>query len=230
MLKAASFTAAIGTALVASGCASTKVPEPTALVAIVDASAPTSDLLAGFVCGGVLTGPTTVVSAGHCFDASGPPMDAVVGAADLCRGGTINGDRRRITQIRREPESDYVVLTLSSPVPETPARYRPATSGTQVQEVGWGRASRFGAIPCQPGSKDGEVAARAQCIETERHMTQWAPAHEECVDPTGQSTAACSSDSGSPILLASNPMQFIGVVSWSTGCEGTDATVIAVPH
>lgn len=214
-------------AAVLVGCGEPSTPTPPALVAIVEASAPRDDLHAGFVCAGVLVAPRTVLSASHCFDASATPVDAVVGATNLCIGSPVTGYRRRVTRIHLSRGSDLATLALDHAVPRVAVPTARARPGMRVEQFGWGRPSRYGPLPCRPRVEPGVMIDSVKCRSIGRSMHRWRSDTQACVEPDSRAVAACSGDSGGPAFAAGNRV-VVGVVSWSTGCHASSTTVLTI--
>lgn len=189
----------------------------------------------GQFCGGVVVGPTTVVTAAHCVaeDVLGAPpnragdLRVVVGRTDLY------SDQGREIAVRETwvnpaydsatNAGDFAVLTLAEPLPEASAigmagpgdaAYRP---GTEAVITGWGDTTGFGAYPRRLRAAHVHVLADALCERAYPGSAdgRYLSASMVCAGEERGGRDACQGDSGGPLVAQG---RLIGLVSWGSGC------------
>ncbi|MFC9849097.1 S1 family serine peptidase [Streptomyces sp. NPDC060223] len=190
---------------------------------------------AGQFCGGVVIGPSTILTAAHCLGADvlgAPPRQArdlkvIAGRGDLLSSG---GKEIPVSGIWVNPDydsdtnaGDFGVLTLASPLPESSvigmapsgdAAYEPGTAATVY---GWGdttgggdyarslRAARVSVLP----DTACEGAYPGSAVGTYRATSML------CAGELTGGRDACQGDSGGPLVAQG---RLIGLVSWGSGC------------
>jgi secreted trypsin-like serine protease len=243
----------LGASLVTSslvGCAEHRAPSTASaqaddapspgLTAVINSSAPTSDLFSAQFCAGALVAPSLVLTAAHCVAGrSASSIDVVVGADNLCKTSVVGGERRHITEIIQyeEPMSDGtpdVALLLLGQASTLPLAVlsvglrEPAT--TYV--AGWGRTSVGGVAPCRSRIVTLRLLAESTCIAAvnaahQKIQERW----EFCAVPqNSKGFDTCTGDSGGPMYgenAHTSVAMLMGIVSWGTGC-GNGATGVYV--
>jgi hypothetical protein len=181
------------------------VPAADAVTALVNASAPTDDLLASQFCAGVLVADNLVLTAAHCVRArrSGS-TDVVVGADNLCRGAPVQGERLHADRVILHPRArngrivDAALLVLDGrahAAPATPAS-RDASSPATGTEFGWGRNGYAGISPCRRTAVPLRFVAADRCAQAQRDLGIIPnPAWQSCAVPgAGASRNTCSGE------------------------------------
>ncbi|MEU2295855.1 serine protease [Streptomyces antibioticus] len=189
----------------------------------------------GQFCGGVVVGPTTVLTAAHCLslDALGAPPDQVRDLKVIAERTDLYTDQGREirvsgTWVNPDYDSasnagDFAVLTLAESLPRTAAialaaegdpAYAP---GTEAVVYGWGDTTGFGAYAhslraAQVHVLDDERCERAYPASADG--TYLASSMVCAGEPQG-GRDACQGDSGGPLVAQG---RLIGLVSWGSGC------------
>ncbi|MFF5187831.1 serine protease [Streptomyces sp. NPDC000345] len=188
----------------------------------------------GQFCGGVVVGPTTVLTAAHCMaeDVLEAPdqvrdLKVVAGRTDL------SSDLGREIAVREtwvnpaydsvSNAGDYAVLTLAEPLPATSAialaaagdaAYRP---GTEAVITGWGDTTGFGAYPHRLRAARVHVLTDALCERAYPGSADgtYLSGSMVCAGEARGGRDACQGDSGGPLVAQG---RLIGLVSWGSGC------------
>jgi secreted trypsin-like serine protease len=190
---------------------------------------------AGQFCGGVVIGPTTVLTAAHCMgdDVLGAPpnrardLKVVTGRTNLL---SVEGREIPVRGIWVNPgydassnAGDFAVLTLAEALPRSAvirmaANGDPAYApGTGATVYGWGDTTGVGDYA------HGLRAARVQVLPDARCQTAYPgsgagayrPATMVCAGKAEGGPDACQGDSGGPLVAKG---RLIGLVSWGSGC------------
>ncbi|MGX2994103.1 S1 family peptidase [Streptomyces sp. JNUCC 64] len=188
----------------------------------------------GQFCGGVVVGPTTVLTAAHCLgpEALGPapgPGDLAViaGRGDL-RDTT--GVEVPVREFRASPAYDRTtnawdvgVVTLARPLPEAYVIGVAATGdsayteGTPATVYGWGDATGRGEYAYALRSSEVEVLSDDLCRRAYPGGPEgrYLPESMLCAGAPYGGRDACQGDSGGPLVARG---LLIGLVSWGSGC------------
>ncbi|MCX4987972.1 MULTISPECIES: serine protease [unclassified Streptomyces] len=194
----------------------------------------------GQFCGGVVVGPTTVLTAAHCLgdDVLGaPPRQARDLKVISGRGDLLSSDGKEIPvrDIWVNPQydsdtnaGDFGVLTLAEPLPAASV-IRMAPSGDPAYEpgtaavvYGWGDMTGGGDYARSLRAADVHVLPDASCEQAypgSASGTYDAVSMVCAGEPTG-GRDACQGDSGGPLVAQG---RLIGLVSWGIGCGRADS-------
>jgi trypsin len=236
--------AAIGLGCVAAGmglltqpAGRSEVGHPVAgVAALIDASAPATDIFNGQFCGGTLVAPDRVLTAAHCVAGKvASRIAVVVGADNLCHGRPIDGDRVGVRGITMHPRYDaeaasfdLASLTLDRRLSGGDHAMGNASvvPGDRAVALGWGRSSLGGVPACRLMRVEVEVLGAPQCAASIVAMGGRAFDARSmiCAIRAVGRADTCAGDSGGPMLIGPSLDEaiIVGITSWGYGC-GTDA-------
>ncbi|MFE1441583.1 S1 family peptidase [Streptomyces sp. NPDC058739] len=175
-------------------------------------------------CGGTLVAPTKVVTAAHCMVGETTGSVRVVGGRTYLNG--TNGTVSRVSRIWIHPNysdatngEDVAVLTLSTSMPYTTARYVTSSqtgvyaAGTTARVVGWGTTSESGSSSNQLRTATVPTVSDSSCRTS--YGSDYVAGEMVCAGYTSGGVDTCQGDSGGPLLIGG---VLAGITSWGEGC------------
>ncbi|WP_405882979.1 serine protease [Streptomyces sp. NBC_01136] len=190
---------------------------------------------AGQFCGGVVIGPSQVLTAAHCLSPvvlGAPPqqirdLKVIADRTDLL---STKGKEVPVRDTWVNPEydaatnaGDFAVLTLASPLPESSV-IRMAPSGdpayapdTTAVVYGWGDTTGAGDYVLSLRAASVKVLSDAVCERAYPGGVDgtYRAGSMLCSGETAGGRDACQGDSGGPLVAKG---RLIGLVSWGNGC------------
>jgi secreted trypsin-like serine protease len=199
-------------------------PQPLALLALVNHSAPAGELFNGQFCGAVAISPHEALTARHCLTGRrATTIDVVVSPASLC------AHDRRATRVHVTAaegpaadggySDDVAVLHLDGPALRTaPVDALPAAPA--LVAWGWGRTGKLGTAPCLADAVRLGLAPASACGRGTRTAgVRWNPRTAFCARPLPRERRnTCTGDSGGPVLSGT---AVVGVISWGPDSRPT---------
>ncbi|MCX4904895.1 serine protease [Streptomyces sp. NBC_00878] len=190
---------------------------------------------AGQFCGGVVIGPSTVLTAAHCLSEEvlgAPPgqvrdLRVIAGRGDLLSdGGTEIAVRDTWINPRYDSYTnagDFAVLTLAEPLAASSvirmagpgsAAYEP---GTGAVVYGWGDTTGGGDYATSLRAARVQVLPDALCEKAYPGNAdgRYLAGSMLCAGERAGGRDACQGDSGGPLVAQG---ELIGLVSWGSGC------------
>jgi len=175
-------------------------------------------------CGGTLVSATKVVTAAHCMAGETPAAVRVVGGRTYLNG--TNGTVSKVSGIWVNPDytdatkgDDVAVLTLSTSMPYTPAKYVTSAdtsvyaAGTTARILGWGTTSENGSSSNQLRTATVPVVADSGCQSS--YGSDFVQSDMVCAGYSSGGVDTCQGDSGGPLLIGG---VLAGITSWGEGC------------
>ncbi|MFI9819500.1 S1 family peptidase [Streptomyces sp. NPDC052013] len=175
-------------------------------------------------CGGTLVSPTKVVTAAHCMVGESPSSVRVVGGRTYLDG--TNGTVAKVSKIWIHPDyrrvtrgDDVAVLTLSTSMPYTAARYVSSSDtgvyapGTTARILGWGTTSPGGSSSNQLRTATVPTVSDASCRTS--YGSRFVQSDMVCAGYSAGGVDTCQGDSGGPLLIGGI---LAGITSWGDGC------------
>ncbi|MCX5093420.1 serine protease [Streptomyces sp. NBC_00365] len=190
---------------------------------------------AGQFCGGVVIGPSRVLTAAHCLSPvvlGAPPqqirdLKVIADRTDLLSG---KGKEILVRDTWVNPQydavanaGDFAVLTLASPLPQSSViRMAPSgdpayTPGTTAEIYGWGDTTGTGNYMLSLRSASVKVLPDSDCERAYPGSEDgtYRAASMVCAGEVAGGRDACQGDSGGPLVAQG---RLIGLVSWGSGC------------
>ncbi|MGX1134124.1 secreted trypsin-like serine protease [Streptomyces glaucescens] len=175
-------------------------------------------------CGGTLVSPTKVVTAAHCMVGESTGSVRVVGGRTYLNG--TNGTVARVSRIWIHPNyttatrgEDVAVLTLSTSMPYTTAKYVSSTdtsvytAGTTARVLGWGTTSQSGSSSNQLRTATVPIVSNSSCSGS--YGSDYVASEMVCAGYPSGGVDTCQGDSGGPLLVGG---VLAGITSWGEGC------------
>ncbi|MFE4699834.1 S1 family peptidase [Streptomyces sp. NPDC056738] len=175
-------------------------------------------------CGGTLVAPDKVVTAAHCMSGETTGSIRVVGGRTFLNG--TDGTVGTVGKIWINPDytdatdgDDVAVLTLTTPMPYTPAPYVSGSdtgvyaTGAEARIVGWGTTSENGTSSNQLRTATVPIVSDSSCAAS--YGSNFVASDMVCAGYDAGGVDTCQGDSGGPLLING---VLAGITSWGEGC------------
>ncbi|MEV5529581.1 S1 family peptidase [Streptomyces prunicolor] len=175
-------------------------------------------------CGGTLVSATKVVTAAHCMVGETTSSVRVVGGRTYLNG--TNGTVSKVSKIWINPSytdatngNDVAVLTLSTSMPYTTAKYVASTdtsvyaTAATARILGWGTTSENGSSSNQLRTATVPIVSDTSCKSS--YGSDFIATDMVCAGYTSGGVDTCQGDSGGPLLIGG---VLAGITSWGEGC------------
>jgi secreted trypsin-like serine protease len=182
-------------------------------------------------CGGALTAPQVVLTAGHCVTGTGPDdtIGVIAGVTDLQSPSALTA---KSVEVYRAPGfrdetrgDDWALIKLDHPL-DLPTLLLTKSATSDLGDftiLGWGQISEA-ALRQQTKLRFATVPA----VTDETCAAEYSKAGVELVADEmlcagGQGTDTCQGDSGGPMVRQNGKGEWVqvGIVSWGLGCART---------
>jgi secreted trypsin-like serine protease len=179
-------------------------------------------------CGGVLTAPGVVLTAGHCVAGTGPDrsIGVVAGATDTRSGAAIRAHSVAVIRaggFREETRGDdwaLIKLDRELNLPVLDLSHGRADEAGPLTILGWGQ-TREDSLQQQHKLRYGTVYAVGdkQCAQAYRKIGVRL-VEDESICANGRGVDTCQGDSGGPMVhqTADHRWVQVGIVSFGLGC------------
>ncbi|MER7464683.1 serine protease [Streptomyces sp. NPDC097981] len=194
----------------------------------------------GQFCGGVIVGPTKVLTAAHCLGRQvlGGPLESVPDLRVVAGRTQLRGTDGREIPVRsarvnpaydtRTNAGDLAVLELAEAVPAhyvlpmAEEGHSGYAAGGEAAVYGWGDTSGFGDYAYALRAARVTVLADEVCLHAYPGDAdgQYRPEAMVCAGHRDGGRDACQGDSGGPLVAQG---RLIGLVSWGRGCGRPDS-------
>ncbi|MBT2407073.1 MULTISPECIES: serine protease [unclassified Streptomyces] len=194
----------------------------------------------GQFCGGVIVGPTKVLTAAHCLGRQvlGGPVESVTDFRVITGRTELHATEGREIAVRaarvnpaydpRSNAGDLAVLELAEAVPAhdvlpmAAAGHPGYAAGTEADVYGWGDTSGFGDYSYGLRAAQVTVLSDEACRAAYPGDAdgQYRADSMLCAGDEEGGKDACQGDSGGPLVARG---RLIGLVSWGRGCGRADS-------
>jgi secreted trypsin-like serine protease len=178
------------------------------------------------ICGGVLIGKESVLTAASC-------VDAMQTTGIRVKYGGLDRSQLAVTQVvqriyqhelynKETLDYDIAVLGLKNPISPMQSYATPSSSsnlnGTKARVMGWGKTSSAGEEPLKLQEAEMTFVNNSNCKEKRKDVTH----SQRCIESA--SASVCNGDAGGPVF--SSDGNLVGTISFEgTGCPA-DSTIL----
>lgn len=184
-------------------------------------------------CGGTLIRKDVVLTAAHCIDWIGPPLQVMIGSQKLSEPGDVIPVKR--IKVHENyvyddfgghpaPTYDVALLFLSKPASQRPIRIAAASErdlwepGDRATLIGWGQDKVvYGSWPDQLQEAEVPIADDQRCgLMYPEQVWGYDPETVLCTGDDVTGDPSCYGDSGGPLMVKTRTGRFVqvGVSSW----------------